>query len=350
MKAWVLHGSRDLRLEDRPRPAATEGFVILRVTRAGICGTDIHYYQEGRNGTFVVRMPFVMGHEFAGRVVETGHGVTGLSTGDRVAVDPTIPCRVCAPCREGRSNLCMNIRVFGSASSVPHLDGGFQEYVAAPALCCHTLPESVDDAAGALLEPLAVATHAIMRCGGVGGLRVLITGAGAVGQCVLTVARAMGASRIAVSDPDPFARSFALAHGADAAIDPSLPDADARLAECAPDGFEAAFEASGSLRALSQAVLACARGATIVQIGNLPPEGALPANLVMSKELALLGSFRYVNAFEKVLDLIEGGRLSVGHLVTHVLPLEELPSAVETAARKGGVIKVQVRPDSFPGT
>lgn len=342
MKAWVLHGSRDLRLENRPRPAAAEGCAIIRVTRAGICGTDIHYYQDGRNGTFVIKMPFVMGHEFAGTVVEMGPGVTGLAAGDRVAVDPTIPCRNCAPCRQGRSNLCVNMRVFGSASSIPHLDGGFQEYVAVPVQCCHRLPESVDDAAGALMEPLAVAAHAIMRADGVAGRRVLITGAGAVGQCILTVARAMGASRIAVSDPDPFARSFALEHGADLAVDPSLPDAGARLEEDAPGGFDVGFEASGSLQALRLALEACARGATIVQIGNLPPEGALPANLVVSKELALLGSFRYVNVFEKVLDLIEGGRISVSHLVTHVFPLQDFPSAMETAARKGGAIKVQV--------
>jgi len=342
MKAWVLHGPRDLRLEDRTRPSAAEGYVVIRVSRAGICGTDVHYYQEGRNGTFVVRMPFVIGHEFAGTVVETGRGAGGLSIGDRVAVDPTIPCLICAQCRQGRSNLCADIRVFGSASAMPHLDGGFQEYVAVPVRCCHRLPESVDDAAGALMEPLAVAAHALQRAGGVSGLRILITGAGAVGQCVLTFARAMGASRIGVSDPDPFARSFALQHGADVAVDPSLPDAGARLAEYVPGGFDKGFEASGSLAALRLSVEACCRGATIVQIGNLPAEGSLPANLVVSRELAFLGSLRYANLFEKVLDLIQGGRVSVGHLVTHVVPLSELPSGLELATRRGNVIKVQV--------
>ncbi len=343
MKAWVLHGSRDLRLENRPQPSVSEGAVVIRVARAGVCGSDIHYYQEGRAGNFVLKKPFVLGHEFAGTVVELGAGVTSLARGDHVAVDPTIPCRVCAQCRRGRSNLCGNIRVFGSASSVPHLDGGFQEYVSVPASCCHRLPESMDDATGALLEPLAVAAHAVMRSGGVAGLHVLITGAGAIGQSVLIFARAMGASRIAVSDPDPFARDFALRHGADFAVDPTSEDAEARLADYSTGGFDRGFEASGSPRALTLAINACARGATIVQIGTLPAECQVPANLVMAKELALLGSFRYVNVFEKVLDLITGARISVGHLVTNVLPLDELPAAVETAARKGEVIKVQVR-------
>lgn len=343
MKAWVLHGARDLRLENRPRPSVVADSVVVRVARAGICGSDIHYYLDGRVGDLVPRMPFVLGHEFAGEVAGVGAGVSGLSAGDRVVVEPTIPCRVCTQCRRGRSNLCLNIKVFGSASSVPHLDGGFQEYVAVPASCCHRLPASMDYAVGALVEPLSVAAHAVARSGGVAGLRVLITGAGAIGQCVLTLARAMGASRIAVTDPDSFARSFALAHGADQAFDPSAPGAESELAECAPQGYDVGFEASGSPRALRLAIQACARGATIVQIGTLPGDSPLPANLIMSKEQALLGSFRYANVFEKVLDLIASGRISVDHLVTTVFPLEELPAAVESAARKGSVIKVQVR-------
>jgi L-idonate 5-dehydrogenase len=172
---------------------------------------------------------------------------------------------------------------------------------------------------------------------------VLITGVGAVGQTVLTVARAMGASRIAVSDPDSFARSFALEHGADQAFDPTMPDIEAQLAAYLPQGFDAGFEASGSLHALRQSIMACARGATIVQIGTLPGESPLPANLIMSREQALLGSFRFTNVFEKVVDMMVGGRISVDHLVTNVFPLDELPAAIDAATRKGNVIKVQVR-------
>ena len=229
MKAWLLHGARDLRLENRPRPSAAENSVVVRVARAGICGSDLHYYQDGRVGDFVPKAPFVLGHEFAGEVAELGAGVSTLSVGDRVVVNPTIPCRTCAQCRRGRPNLCASIKVFGSAASVPHLDGGFEEYVGVPVSCCYRLPESVDFSVGALVEPLSVATHAVARSGGVAGMRVLITGGGTIGQSVLTIARATGASRITVSDPDSFARSFALEHGADFAFDPSLPgcrDAD----------------------------------------------------------------------------------------------------------------------------
>jgi L-idonate 5-dehydrogenase len=344
MRAWVLHGARDIRLENRQRPTAAESSVVVRVARAGICGSDIHYFQEGRVGSFVLKTPFVLGHEFAGEVVETGPGVSSLSKGDRVVVDPTIPCRVCPQCRQGRSNLCVSMRVFGSAASVPHLDGGFQEYVVSPASCCHRLPESIDYAVGALVEPLAVAAHAVARSGGVAGLRVLITGAGAIGQTVLSVARAMGAPRIAVTDPDSFARRFALEHGADQAIDPSTPDAEARLSELAPHGFDRVFETSGSPHALRLAIQACNRGATLVQIGTLPIDAPVPTNLIMTKELAYLGSFRYANVFDQVLDLIEGKRISVDHLVTHVFALDELPAGLETAIRKGNSIKVQISP------
>jgi len=348
MRAWVLHAARDLRLENRTLPSASPGAVVIRVARAGICGSDLHYYGEGRAGAFVPKAPFVLGHEFAGEVVELGADAEGLSVGDRVAVDPTIPCRRCAPCRHGRSNLCLKMRTFGSASSFPHLDGGFQEYVAVPVLNCLRLPDSVDDAEGALMEPLAVAAQAIARAGGVAGLNVLITGAGTIGQCILTVARAFGAARVALTDPDPFARSFALDHGADLAADPSQPDADSLLARQAPDGFDIAFEASGSPQALALAIRVCARGGTVVQIGTLPAECTVPANLVMSRELAFIGSFRYVNVFEKVLDLLVGGRISAGHIVTSVLPLEDLPAAVEKAAGAGNVMKVQVRWENAP--
>jgi len=343
MKAWVLHGPRDLRMENRPSPSASPGSVVIRVTRAGICGSDMHYYAEGRAGAFVMKMPFVLGHEFAGEIVEKGNGVTGLDRGDRVAVEPAIPCRTCGLCRRGRYNLCASIRMFGSASAIPHLDGGFQEYVQAPASSCHKLPGSVNDEIGALLEPLAVATHAIARSGGVAGQRVQDTGAGTIGHCVLEIARALGAPRIVVSDPDPFTRRFALEHGADGAVDPLAADAEARLMQHVPEGFDVVFEASGSPRALEQAIRVCARGASIVQVGTLPLECSLPAGLVLSKEIALLGSFRYVNAFEKVLDLLAGERISVRHIVTNVLPLDDLQTAMETAAGAGDVLKVQVR-------
>ena len=156
----------------------------------------------------------------------------------------------------------------------------------------------------------------------------------------------MGASRIAVSDPDPFARSFSLEHGADQAFDPSAPGDQARFTKYTPDGFDLGFETSGSPRALHLAIQACSRGATIVQIGTLPRDVPLPINLVMSKEMAFLGSFRFTNEFEKVLDLIVGRRISLDHLVTNVYPFEELPAAMEAAIRKGNVIKVQVRGSS----
>ena len=179
--------------------------------------------------------------------------------------------------------------------------------------------------------------------GGVAGLNVLITGAGTIGQCILTVARAFGAARVALTDPDPFARSFALDHGADLAADPSQPDADSLLARQAPDGFDIAFEAYRLSAGAGPGHPGVARGGTVVQIGTLPAECTVPANLVMSRELAFIGSFRYVNVFEKVLDLLVGGRISAGHIVIELLPLEDLPAAVEKAAGAGNVMKVQVR-------
>lgn len=191
MDAFVFYGKKDIRHERRPLPILSADSMLIRVARAGICGSDMHYYQEGRVGNFVPQMPFVLGHEVSGVVVEAGKDVADFTTGDRVVVEPAIPCGYCAPCKQGRYNLCSHMRMLGSASAMPHMDGGFAEYVAVPSRSCWRLPESLSHQEGALVEPLAVGTHAVVRAGRIGAKSVLITGAGTIGQMVLAVCRAM---------------------------------------------------------------------------------------------------------------------------------------------------------------
>ena len=144
MKAFRLHGKLDLRPATMIEPVPIRDEVVIRVRRAGICGSDIHYYSHGRVGDFVPKRPFVLGHEFAGEVVEVGEGVDPGYLRQRVAVDPSMPCGRCAYCKEGRYNLCTSMRFFGSASCDPHIDGGFEEFVAAPASNCVALPDQVE--------------------------------------------------------------------------------------------------------------------------------------------------------------------------------------------------------------
>ena len=240
------------------------------------------------------------------------------------------------------------MRFLGSAACYPHIDGGFAQYVPVPAINCLPLPEGMDYGYAALLEPLTVAVHAVRRPGAIGGgalagKSVLITGAGTIGQLALRVARSYGAGMLAVSDVDDFARTSSLEAGADHAFDPGDPEMEDIARELSKGGFEVIIEISGVPAALGQALCLARRGGTIVQVGSLPHEVTLPANLIMAKELAVLGSFRSVNVMYEALDLAASGRIDLDPIITSVFDFRELPLAMETAVKKDKVIKVQIK-------
>jgi L-idonate 5-dehydrogenase len=342
MQAFVLHGAEDLRLEDVPRPVPGPGEVLVGVRAAGICGSDLHYYAHGRCGNFVPTRPFALGHEFAGEIVGVGEGVDEALLGTRVAVDPSRPCGCCRLCRQGRYNLCPEMVYFGSAAVVPPKDGCFAEFVAAPAANCRPLPDGVDFACGALFEPMSVAMHAVQRSGGVSGRTVLITGGGTIGQMILLVAVAFGATRVVVSDLKPFAREFAARHGATGTLDPADENCGGQAEGFAPGGFEVVFEAAGVAAALEQAVGLSAPGATVVQVGTLPDGTAIPANTILTRELQYLGSWRFANVFDRVVEMVGSGRIDPRPLITRVFPFAELPAAISEASGGGETIKVQI--------
>jgi len=340
MKAFTLYGPRDLRPEDRPEPEMGPDDVLIDVRRTGICGSDIHYYNHFRIGDFIPQRPLVLGHEFAGKVIEVGKNVTSISVGDRVTAEPSIECRQCSACRSGRYNLCTNLKFIGTAATVPHIDGGFSERVAVPARKCYVLSEEMDYGAGALAEPLAVGAHGVMRAGTVAGNRVLITGGGTIGQMVLAMVSVAGATDITVADPDPFAREFALSHGARYAVDSTQEGLATEL--YARGGYDVVFEAAGAPAALNFGYAVVARGGRLVQIGTQPDTVTLPANLVMSKELNVIGSFRYAHVFPMVLDLMKSGRVNVADLVSAVYPFGDMQAAMDRAVSRDQVVKVQV--------
>lgn len=344
MKAFVLHGKEDLRRADLARPTAQAEQVIVQVRRAGICGSDMHYYLHGRVGRFVPNRPFVLGHEFAGEVVELGGSVDGSWLGKRVTVDPSIPCTTCEFCRQGRYNLCLSMRFYGSASCDPHLDGGLSEFVAVPRANCFPLPDSVTWGEAALIEPLSVAVHAVFRAGRVAGSSVLVTGGGPIGQFVALVAKAFGAAQVVLSDVANYQRQKALEFGVEAVLDGTSASFEAQAIELSRGGFDIAIEAAGAARALQQALAVARRGATIVQVGTLPPEVTLPLNDVMARELNLVGSFRFANVFGIALDLVSSGRVHIAPCVSAVLPLDSAQTAMQRAIAKLDVIKVQVEP------
>lgn len=343
MTAAVWHGAKDIRLEPRRRPELRPGFVLLRTRRVGICGSDLHYYEQGYCAAFVPDRPFVLGHELTAEVTALGEGVASVKVGDRVTVNPARACGFCDHCKGGRPNLCRQTIMLGSASTTPPTDGAMAEFVGVRADQCHVLPPGLDDGLGAMMEPLAVALHAVKRAGVVSGRRVLITGGGTIGLLVAVAARAFGAAPVVVTDVVAARRAKALAVGADAALDPTAKDLAAQVRALAGEGFDVILEASGARAALRQAFDLVRPGGTIVQIGTLGTEDVpLPANQVMVREINFVGSMRYGHVFDEAIRLVASGRIDLRPFISDVLPLADCRRAMELAGDKASALKVQL--------
>lgn len=344
MLGAVLHSAKDLRIEQRAVPELSPGQVLIRVQRAGICGSDMHYFKHGYCGPFVPSRPFVLGHEFVGEITARADGVTHPAVGDRVTVNPARACGFCDYCKSGRGNLCPHTTMLGSASTTPPRDGGFANYVTVHADQCFAVPRDMEDGVAAMMEPLAVAVHAVKRPGIISGKSVLVIGGGPIGLLVAMTARVCGASPVVLSDIVASRRQNALRLGADAVLDAAAPSLPQRVHEIVPDRFDVAFEASGSQRALRQAFDLVRPGATLVQIGTIGTEDVpLPANLVMLREIQYIGSFRYGNVFAEAIRLAASGRLNLQPLVSRVFPLSQASEAMESAFAKENVLKIQIQ-------
>ena len=344
MKAVVLHGAKDLRLENFQIPDLLPGMVLLRIKRVGICGSDLHYFEHGYCGSFVPSRPFILGHELTGEVVSIRQerDIT-ISIGSRVTVNPARACGFCNYCKSGKINLCPNTIMLGSGSTNPPTNGAMAEYVIVRADQCHLLPDEMDDGLGAMIEPLAVALHAVKRSGYVSGKRVLITGGGTIGLLTALSAKAFGAIPVVISDLVAERRKSALDAGIDLVLDPSAKNLNEKVNEITDGGFDIIFEASGATPALRQAFDLVKPGGTIVQIGTLTTEDiALPANQVMVKEINFLGSFRYGNVFDEAIRLVASGRIDLRPFITGVLPINDFGQAMHLAADKIHALKVQV--------
>ena len=333
-----IHAKEDLRIEPVAEPEVGPGQVLIRLGAGGICGSDIHYYFEGRNGSFVIREPLVPGHEASGVVAKVGEGVTRVKAGDHIAVSPSQACGRCDYCREGREHLCRNMRFLGSASLFPHVQGMFCEYFVMSERQCYPVSGDVSLGEVAFAEPLAVGLHAVNRAGDLLGKNVLVTGAGTIGCLTMIAARLNGATSVTASDvlDRPLATARELGAGRTIRADQE-PDALG-----APQ-FDVAFEASGSFAALKACVGAVKRGGTIVQVGTLPHE-PLPfvVNEIMVKELDFKGAFRWGIEFDWAVEYIASRRVDVRPLLSRQFPLTEAVQAFELAKDKTRSTKVQL--------
>jgi L-idonate 5-dehydrogenase len=333
-----IHAKEDLRIEPAEDPQIGPGQVLIRLGAGGICGSDLHYYFEGRNGSFVIREPLIPGHEASGVVAKVGPGVTRVKPGDKIAVSPSHACGHCDYCREGREHLCRNMRFLGSASLYPHVQGMFCEYFVMGERQCYPVAGDISLGELAFAEPLAVALHAVNRGPVLVGKSVLITGAGTIGCLTVIAARLAGARAITVSDVLDRPLATATAVGADRTIRADR-DADA----LALPQFDVAYEVSGSFAALKACVAAVRRGGTVVQVGTLPHE-PLPfvVNEIMSKELDLKGAFRWGIEFDWAVDYLSSHRVDVRPLLSRQFPLHDAVKAFELAKDKTRSTKVQV--------
>jgi L-idonate 5-dehydrogenase len=345
MKAAVLHGAKDIRIEPYREPILHPGMVLLRTRRVGICGTDLHYYEHGYNATFVPDRPFILGHEFTAEVAAVAADVATVKTGQRVTVNPARSCGFCAYCKSGQINLCRGTIMLGSASTTPPTDGALAEFVTVRADQCHLLPADMDDGVGAMMEPLSVALHAVKRAGSVSGKRVLVTGGGTIGLLAAMTARAFGAIPVAVSDIVAARRKKAFELGVDAVLDPAAHDLQQQVRELTGLGFDTVFEASGAPAALRAAFDLVRPGGTIVQIGTVgTADIPLPVNELMVREINFRGSMRYGDTFDEAIRLVAGGRIDVSSLINHVFALEDAVKALHFAADKSLALKVQIQP------
>ena len=336
--ACRIHGAHDLRLEQETTAELGPHDVELRLGAGGICGSDLHYFQHGRVGAFVMREPLIPGHEASGVVARIGRDVTRVAVGDKVAINPSHPCGRCDYCNGGRLNLCRNMRFLGSASVFPHVQGMFRERFVMGEAQLTPIPEDISLGELACAEPLSIGLHAVHRAGDLLGRTVLITGGGTIGCMSVLAARLAGAAKVVVCDIAERPLEMARRVGADLAL-----RSDRASAAELTDVADIAIEAAGSPAALATCLQATRRGGRIVQVGTLPAEGIMfPANSVMARELDYVGAFRAAHAFDWAVQYLRTRRVDVRPLVSAQIPLTRVHEAFELAADRSRSTKVQV--------
>jgi L-iditol 2-dehydrogenase len=343
MKAAVLHAAHDLRVEEVPVPAIGPFDVLVRVRACGLCASDVHYYQTGAIGRYVVRAPMIVGHEAAGEVVAVGEQVTSPQPGARVAIEPGVTCGRCRYCKSGRYNLCPDVVFYAT----PPVHGAFAEYAAIRADFAHPIPDTVSFEQAALVEPISVGIHAARLTDVQPGTTAVVLGAGPIGLLAAVAALHAGAEHVIISDVYPRRLEAARQLGVTAAVDVRTKDLRAVVSELTDDeGADALLDTSGNRSALESAPNLMRRGGAIAIIG-LPENDVVTyhMNTVVDKELAIRGVFRYANTYPAGIGLIAAGLHPVSSVVTHRLPLDATLEGFDAAIHhKDETIKVMIEP------
>jgi L-iditol 2-dehydrogenase len=344
MKALVLHGIGDLRVDDVPEPEAGPGQVKVRVQAVGVCGSDVHYYTHGRIGDQVVEKPIIVGHEGAGEIVELGEGVEGLSAGQRVAIEPALSCGRCEWCLTGKPNVCPNVRF----CSTPPIDGLMCEFAVLAAHQCEPIPDALSWEEAAMLEPLQISVHAANLIGTVPGETAAVVGAGCIGLGCMEMAKVGGAARILVTDKLDYRLDLARRLGADETVNVSDEDpAEAVQRLTDGRGADLVFECTNRCAGAPQAYDLSAIGGRVCLVG-IPEEDeiTLDAHHPRRKELRIQYVRRSRHAARQAMTLVATGRLDVASWVTHRVGLDDAKGVFDTVAEYAdGVLKAVVLPN-----
>ena len=338
--AFVLE-NRKMEIRPTAMPVCGEEEVLVEIGYCGICGSDLHFYSLGEPD-FPDVYPFSPGHELAGEIVEVGAKVTNLKVGDRVSLEPGIPCRRCEWCKEGRYNLCANVKFM----SYPRTQGGLRRYVAHPTDLCFKLPEGLSTLEGALVEPVAVAVHATIGSGIQIGKKAAIIGSGAIGLVTLLSLRAMGIEEIAVIDVFDNRLQKAKELGATYVINGAQTDIVKEVKESfAGLGPDYVFECAGNIKTASQTIYMVKRGGVVVIVGNVVGQTPIDFQLCVNKNLTLKTTFRYCNVFPVAIEAIASGRINAKKIVSNEFDFRDSMRAFETSLTEKqslikGVIKI----------
>ncbi len=342
MKTAVMLGIGKMGFEEREIPVPKDNEVLVKLEYVGICGSDLHYYETGAIGDYVVEPPFVLGHEPGGTVVEVGRNVKHLKAGDRVALEPGKTCGHCEFCKTGNYNLCPDVVFFAT----PPVDGVFQEYVAHEADLCFKLPDNVSTMEGALIEPLAVGFHAAMQGGARAGQTAVVMGAGCIGLVTMMALKAMGVSRVYVVDIMEKRLEKALELGADGVIHAGQLDAVEELRKLTNgNGSDLVVETAGTQVTTVQAIHMAKKGAVIVLVGySKSGEMTLPMSLVLDKELTFKTVFRYRHIYPMAIEAVAAGKVNLKGIVTDVFGLDEVQKAMDYSVNnKADIVKAVIR-------
>ncbi len=344
MKVAALTGLRRVQVREASRPRLkNDTDLLIRVGAVGLCGSDIHYFREGRIGDQVVAYPFIVGHECAGTVVETAPAVRSLKPGDRVAIDPAIVCGVCDQCLAERPNTCRRLRYLGTPGQI---SGALCELIVVPERNCHPLPDGLTLEEGVLIEPLSIALHGLRMAGEAAPQHIAVLGAGPIGLSVLLVARAAGVRMICVTDKIEERVRSARTSGAAWAGNPDREDIVGAIDRVSPGQVDAVFECCGDQSALDQAVGVLRPGGRLLIIG-IPAADRVSFDIhsLRRKELSVDNVRRQRNCIQDAIELIQTGKVDVRFMATHTFRIEDAQEAFElVSGYRDGVIRAVVHP------